>query len=193
VVSWELLIERVNSDLANTLGNLVNRTISMSNKYFDGIVTHTGVSEDVDADLKRVVSDTRLRVNICMDKLRVADAMTEVWNLFKRCNKYIDETMPWVLAKEDEKTGRLNTVLYNLIESITIGASLLEPFMPETSDKIVKQLNTEKRKVIDLGSFGLYPSGNRVTDTPEILFARIDVEKKLEELAVKFPPKEPEQ
>jgi methionyl-tRNA synthetase len=136
VVSWELLIERVNSDLANTLGNLVNRTISMSNKYFGGVVTNTGVSEEVDDDLKRVALDTRLRVNICMDKLRVADAITEIWNLFKRCNKYIDETMPWALAKEEGKQDRLNTVLYNLIEGIAIGASLLEPFMPETSAKI---------------------------------------------------------
>ncbi|MBR6402676.1 MAG: methionine--tRNA ligase [Eubacterium sp.] len=191
VVSWELLIERVNSDLANTLGNLVNRTISMSNKYFDGVVTNTNVTEEVDDDLKRVVGDTRLRVNDCMDKLRVADAMTEVWNLFKRCNKYIDETMPWVLAKDDSKQARLNTVLYNLIESITIGATLLEAFMPETSEKILKQLNTEKRAVTELGQFGLYPSGNKVTDEPEILFARIDTAQMLAEIERLFPPKEP--
>ncbi len=192
VVSWELLIERINSDLANTLGNLVNRTVSMVNKYFDGVVMNKGVNADVDEDLKKTVMDARIKVNQCMDKLRVADAITEVFNLFKRCNKYIDETMPWALAKEEGEQDRLATVLYNLVESITIGASLLEPFMPETSDRIVKQLSTEKRKVTELGTFGLYPSGNRVTDAPEILFARIDVEKKLEELAVKFPAPEPE-
>ena len=192
VVSWELLIERVNSDLANTLGNLVNRTISMSNKYFDGVVNNTGVSEDVDDDLKRVVSDTRLRVNICMDKLRVADAITEIWNLFKRCNKYIDETMPWVLAKEEDKQDRLSTVLYNLIESITIGASLLESFLPDTSARILAQLNTQKRSVTEMGQFGLYPNGNKVTDTPEILFARIDTEAMLDEIERRFPSKEPE-
>ncbi len=192
VVSWELLIERVNSDLANTLGNLVNRTISMSNKYFDGVVNNTGVSEEVDDDLKRVVSDTRLRVNICMDKLRVADAITEIWNLFKRCNKYIDETMPWVLAKEEDKQDRLSTVLYNLIESITIGASLLESFLPDTSARILAQLNTQKRSVTEMGQFGLYPNGNKVTDTPEILFARIDTEAMLDEIERRFPSKEPE-
>ncbi|MBP3233049.1 MAG: methionine--tRNA ligase [Eubacterium sp.] len=187
VVSWELMIERVNSDLANTLGNLVNRTISMSNKYFNGVVTRTGVVEEVDDDLKRVVGDTRLRVNICMDKLRVADAMTEIWNLFKRCNKYIDETMPWVLAKEEGKQPRLNEVLYNLVESITIGASLLESFLPETSERILKQLNTEKRSVTELGQFGLYPTGNKVTDDPEILFARIDMKEMLDEIEKRFP------
>ena len=188
VVSWELLIERVNSDLANVLGNLVNRTISMSNKYFDGYVTNTGISDDMDADLKRVVTDARLRVNICMEKLRVADAITEIWTLFKRCNKYIDETMPWALAKEEGKLGRLNTVLYNLIEGITVGASLLEPFMPETSEKILKQLNVSKRSVTEVGQFGLYPSGNKVTDTPEILFARIDAQAMLDEIEKRFPP-----
>ena len=192
VVSWELLIERVNSDLANTLGNLVNRTISMSNKYFDGVVTRTGVAEEVDDDLKRVVGDTRLRVNICMDNLRVADAITEIWTLFKRCNKYIDETMPWVLAKEPDKQSRLNEVLYNLVESIAIGASLLESFMPETSERILKQLNTEKRGVTQLGQFGLYPSGGKVTDSPEILFARIDANEMLDEIERRFPSKEPE-
>ena len=192
VVSWELLIERVNSDLANTLGNLVNRTISMSNKYFDGVVNNTGITEEVDDDLKRVVGDTRLRVNICMDKLRVADAITEIWNLFKRCNKYIDETMPWVLAKEEDKQDRLSTVLYNLIESITIGASLLESFMPDTSARILAQLNTQKRSVTEMGQFGLYPNGNKVTDTPEILFARIDTEAMLDEIERRFPSKEPE-
>ena len=192
VVSWELLIERVNSDLANTLGNLVNRTISMSNKYFDGVVNNTGITEEVDDDLQRVVGDTRLRVNICMDKLRVADAITEIWNLFKRCNKYIDETMPWVLAKEEDKQDRLSTVLYNLIESITIGASLLESFMPDTSARILAQLNTQKRSVTEMGQFGLYPNGNKVTDTPEILFARIDTEAMLDEIERRFPSKEPE-
>ena len=187
VVSWELLIERVNSDLANTLGNLVNRTISMSNKYFGGVVTNTGVSEDVDEDLKKTVIEARTRINICMDKLRVADAITEIFAIFKRCNKYIDETMPWVLAKEEGKRSRLNTVLYNLIEGITIGASYLEPFMPETSAKILAQLNTPKRTVTELGQFGLYPSGNKVTDNPEILFARIDVQEMLDEIARRFP------
>ena len=189
VVSWELLIERVNSDLANVLGNLVNRTISMSNKYFGGVVTNTGVNEEVDDDLKRVALDTRLRVNICMDKLRVADAMTEIWNLFKRCNKYIDETMPWALAKEEDKKGRLNTVLYNLIESITMGASLLEPFMPDTSASILKQLGVEKRTVTEMGQFGLYPNGNKVTSEPEILFARIDTDAMLDEIEKRFPSK----
>lgn len=187
VVSWELLIERVNSDLANTLGNLVNRTISMSNKYFGGIVTNANEAEEVDADLKRVVLDTRLRVNICMDKLRVADAITEIWSLFKRCNKYIDETMPWALAKDEDKKDRLNTVLYNLIEGITVGASLLEPFMPETSQKILAQLNIGKRSVTELGQFGLYPSGNKVTENPEILFARINTEEMLDEIERRFP------
>ena len=194
VVSWELMIERVNSDLANTLGNLVNRTISMSNKYFGGFVTDGGITDSYDDDLKKVVTEARIKVNQNMDKLRVADAVTEIWNLFKRCNKYIDETMPWVLAKEEDKKGRLNTVLYNLVESITIGASLLEPFMPDTSAKILQQLNTEKRTVTQLGDFGLYPSGNKVTDSPEILFARIDMNEMLDEIARRFPSKaeEPE-
>ncbi len=189
VVSWELVIERINSELANTLGNLVNRTISMSNKYFDGVVTNAGAHEPVDDDLKKVVTDTRLKVNACMDKLRVADAITEIFALFKRCNKYIDETMPWALAKDPENADRLNTVLYNLVESIVIGASLLEPYMPETSEKILKQLNAEKRRVTELSNFGLYPSGNKVTDQPEILFARIDAPKMLEEIEKRFPSK----
>ncbi len=189
VISWELVIERINSELANTLGNLVNRTISMSNKYFDGVVTNTGAHEPVDDDLKAVVTDTRLRVNACMDKLRVADAITEIFALFKRCNKYIDETMPWALAKDPENADRLNTVLYNLVESIVIGASLLEPYMPETSEKILKQLNADKRRVTELSNFGLYPSGNKVTDQPEILFARIDAPKMLEEIEKRFPSK----
>ncbi len=189
VISWELVIERINSELANTLGNLVNRTISMSNKYFDGVVTNAGAHEPVDDDLKAVVTDTRLRVNACMDKLRVADAITEIFALFKRCNKYIDETMPWALAKDPENADRLNTVLYNLVESIVIGASLLEPYMPETSEKILKQLSAEKRRVTELSNFGLYPSGNKVTDQPEILFARIDAPKMLEEIEKRFPSK----
>ena len=189
VISWELVIERINSELANTLGNLVNRTISMSNKYFDGVVSNAGAHEPVDDDLKAVVTDTRLRVNACMDKLRVADAITEIFALFKRCNKYIDETMPWALAKDPENADRLNTVLYNLVESIVIGASLLEPYMPETSEKILKQLNADKRRVTELSNFGLYPSGNKVTDQPEILFARIDAPKMLEEIEKRFPSK----
>ena len=189
VISWELVIERINSELANTLGNLVNLTISMSNKYFDGVVTNAGAHEPVDDDLKAVVTDTRLRVNACMDKLRVADAITEIFALFKRCNKYIDETMPWALAKDPENADRLNTVLYNLVESIVVGASLLEPYMPETSEKILKQLNAEKRRVTELSNFGLYPSGNKVTDQPEILFARIDAPKMLEEIEKRFPSK----
>ena len=189
VISWELVIERINSELANTLGNLVNRTISMSNKYFDGVVTNAGAHEPVDDDLKAVVTDTRLRVNACMDKLRVADAITEIFALFKRCNKYIDETMPWALAKDPENADRLNTVLYNLVESIVVGASLLEPYMPETSEKILKQLNAEKRRVTELSNFGLYPSGYKVTDQPEILFARIDAPKMLEEIEKRFPSK----
>ena len=189
VISWELVIERINSELANTLGNLVNRTISMSNKYFDGVVTNAGAHEPVDDDLKAVVTDTRLRVNACMDKLRVADAITEIFALFKRCNKYIDETMPWALAKDPENADRLNTVLYNLVESIVVGASLLEPYMPETSEKILKQLNAEKRRVTELSNFGLYQSGNKVTDQPEILFARIDAPKMLEEIEKRFPSK----
>ena len=165
------------------------RTISMSNKYFDGVVTNAGAHEPVDDDLKAVVTDTRLRVNACMDKLRVADAITEIFALFKRCNKYIDETMPWALAKDPENADRLNTVLYNLVESIVVGASLLEPYMPETSEKILKQLNADKRRVTELSNFGLYPSGNKVTDQPEILFARIDAPKMLEEIEKRFPSK----
>lgn len=188
VISWELVAERVNSELANTLGNLVNRTISMSNKYFDGVVTNKKVNEPVDDDLKKVVLDCRLKVAECMDKLKVADAISEIFALFKRCNKYIDETMPWALAKEEDKADRLNTVLYNLVESIVIGASLLEPFMPDTSVKILNQLNAVKRKVTELGEFGLYPSGNKVTEKPEILFARIDVKELMAEVE-KFAPK----
>ncbi|MBQ4523031.1 MAG: methionine--tRNA ligase [Lachnospiraceae bacterium] len=185
VITWELMVERMNSDLANTLGNLVNRTISMCNKYFDGVVTDAKVAEEVDEDLKKVVLETKGKVCDKMAKLRVADAMTEIFNLFKRCNKYIDETMPWALAKEEAKSDRLKTVLYNLVESITIGASLLESFMPETADNIVAQLNTTKRTMDELDSYGLYPSGNKVVETPTILFARLDVNEVLEKVEAK--------
>ena len=185
--TWELIAERTNTDLANTLGNLVNRTISMSNKYFDGVVADKGaVDEALDADLKAVVTGTYDKVKEKMSTLRVADAITEIFGIFKRCNKYSDETEPWVLAKDEAKSDRLSTVLYNLVESITIGASLLQPYMPETAEKIVKQLNTSVRDFSDLKKFGLYESGNKVTAEPEILFARLDmkeVAKKEEELA----------
>ena len=185
--TWELIAERTNTDLANTLGNLVNRTISMSNKYFDGVVADKGaVDEALDADLKAVVTGTYDKVKEKMSTLRVADAITEIFGIFKRCNKYIDETEPWVLAKDEAKSDRLSTVLYNLVESITIGASLLQPYMPETAEKIVKQLNTSVRDFSELKKFGLYESGNKVTAEPEILFARLDmkeVAKKEEELA----------
>lgn len=190
IISWELVVERINSELANTLGNLVNRTISMSNKYFGGVVTNTEVIEEVDEDLKNVVLNCRIKVAECMDKLKVADAISEIFTLFKRCNKYIDETMPWALAKDETKQDRLNTVLYNLVESIVIGASLLEPYMPDTSVKILNQLNAAKRKVTELGRFGLYPSGNKVTETPEILFARLDVKEVMAEVAKFAPPVE---
>lgn len=185
VITWELMVERMNSDLANTLGNLVNRTISMCNKYFDGVVTDAKVTEEVDEDLKKVVLETKGKVCDKMAKLRVADAMTEIFNLFKRCNKYIDETMPWALAKDEAKSDRLKTVLYNLVESITMGASLLESFMPETADNIVAQLNTTKRTMEELDSYGLYPSGNKVVETPTILFARLDVNEVLEKVEAK--------
>ncbi len=173
-VTWDLMTERINSDLANVLGNLVNRTISMSNKYFGGIVEDKGVAEAVDADLKAVATDTYNRVSAKMADLHVADAITEIFALFKRCNKYIDETEPWVLAKDEAKKDRLATVLYNLCESINIGASLLWPFLPETAEKIARQLNTELRDFDTLDKFGAYKSGNKVTETPEILFARLD-------------------
>ena len=193
VITWELMVERLNSDLANTLGNLVNRTISMSNKYFGGVVTKTGVEEDVDADLKAVVTGTKAKVAAKMEDLRVADSITEIFNLFKRCNKYIDETMPWALAKDEEKKDRLAEVLYNLVESITIGASLLESFMPETTEKILAQLNGEKRSYEELDQFGLYPSGNKVTDKPEILFQRLDLKEILEKVeAMKVAQAKPE-
>ena len=184
VITWELLVERMNSDLANTLGNLVNRTISMSNKYFGGVVTKIGAAEEVDDDLKAVVTATKAKVAAKMEELRVADAMTEIFGLFKRCNKYIDETMPWALAKDEAKKDRLEEVLYNLVESITIGACLLESFMPETTEKILAQLNAEKRSYEELDQFGLYTSGNQVTDQPQILFQRLDVKEVMEKVEV---------
>ncbi len=184
VISWDLMVERMNSDLANTLGNLVNRTISMSNKYFGGVVENKGVTEPVDDELKTVVTGTAAKVEEKMKDLHVADAISEIFTLFKRCNKYIDETTPWVLAKDEAKQDRLATVLYNLVESIVIGASLLEPYMPETTERIVKQLNTTARDYADTDSFGLYPSGNKVTDAPEILFARMDLKEVMEKVEV---------
>ncbi len=188
VISWELITERVNSELANTLGNLVNRTISMSNKYFDGIVRSTGVTEPVDDELKNMAVEVPKTVKKKMEDLHVADAITEIFTLFKRCNKYIDETMPWALAKDETKRDRLSEVLYNLTECITIGASLLEPFMPETAEKIYSQLNTKPRAFDDMDRFGLYESGTKVTEKPEILFARLnldDVMAKAEEIQKK--------
>lgn len=182
VITWELMIERMNSDLANTLGNLVNRTISMSNKYFGGIVDNRNAAEAVDAELKETALNAVQKTVEKMDKLRVADAITEIFTLFKRCNKYIDETMPWALAKDETKQDRLATVLYNLVESITIGASLLQPFMPETAQKIASQLNTHLREMDELDSFGKYVSGTSVVSKPEILFARLDVEKTMEKV-----------
>ncbi len=182
VITWELMVERLNSELANTLGNLVNRTISMSNKYFGGEVRSTGVTEPVDEELKSVVLGTKKKVADKMEELRVADAITEIFTLFKRCNKYIDETMPWALAKEEDKKDRLAEVLYNLVEGICIGASLLESFMPETTEKILAQLNAPKRTYEELDTFGLYPAGNKVTEKPEILFARLDIKEVMEKV-----------
>lgn len=179
VITWELMVERLNSDLANTLGNLVNRTISMSNKYFNGVVEDKGAFEPVDDDLKAVVTGARDKVSAKMDELRVADAITEIFTVFKRCNKYIDETEPWVLAKDDAKKDRLATVLYNLVEGICTGACLLESFMPDTSKKILDQLNAKERAIDDLHQFGLYASGTKVTEKPEILFARLDMKEVL--------------
>ena len=182
VISWELMVERMNSDLANILGNLVNRTISMTNKYFGGVVENRGAAELVDEDLKALVLDEVKKVDAKMDQLRVADAISEIFNIFRRCNKYIDETTPWTLAKDEGKKDRLATVLYNLTEAITIGASLLEAFMPETSDKILSQLCTEKRELSQMEAFGLYPSGNKVTEKPEILFARMDIKEVMDKV-----------
>ena len=190
VITWELMVERMNSELANTLGNLVNRTISMSNKYFGGVVENKGVTEPVDDDLKNFILSVPAKVDAKMEKLRVADAITEVFTIFKRCNKYIDETMPWALAKDESKQDRLATVLYNLVEGITMGATLLESFMPETTERILAQLNAEKRTLEDLKTFGLYPSGNKVTEKPEILFARLDLKEVLAKVEELHPKKE---
>ena len=190
VITWELMVERLNSDLANTLGNLVNRTISMSNKYFNGVVENKNVIEPVDEDLKSFILQVPKNVSAKMDKLRVADAITEVFSLFKRCNKYIDETMPWALAKDETKQDRLATVLYNLVEGICIGASLLKSFMPRTTERILVQLNANERTLEEMEQFGLYPSGNRVTDKPEILFARLDLKEVLEKVEKLHPKKE---
>ena len=195
VITYDLLVERINSDLANTLGNLVNRTISMTNKYFDGVVTNAGVAEDPDSELIAIAKEVKAKVAEKMEGLHIADAMTELFVLFKRCNKYIDETMPWVLAKDEAKKDRLATVLYNLTECICIGAELLFPFLPETSDRILAQLNTSHRSYEELDQYGLYPSGNKVTDKPEPLFARLDaneIAKKVEEMhpAVAAPAEE---
>jgi methionyl-tRNA synthetase len=184
IITWELVVERYNSDLANILGNLLNRTISMSNKYFGGVVESTGVTEAVDDDLKSVVTGTRTSVESRMDANRVADAITDVFALFRRCNKYIDETEPWVLAKDEARKDRLKEVLYNLTESLVIGATLLKPFLPETGEKILSQLNAAEREYDDLDKFGLYPSGDKVTDAPEILFARLDVNEIMEKVEV---------
>ena len=190
VITWDLLVERINSDLANTLGNLVNRTISMSNKYFDGVVTDTKVSEAVDDDLKKVATETVGKVEKKMADLRVADAITEIFNLFKRCNKYIDETTPWILAKDDATKPRLETVLYNLVEGITMGATLLKSFMPDTAEKIFAQLNIMEIPFDELGTFGHYVSGTKVTETPEILFARLDIEEVMKKVEELHPKKE---
>ena len=182
VITWELMVERMNSDLANILGNLVNRTVSMTNKYFGGIVENRNVCEEVDEDLKKVVLETVAKTDEKMNRLRVADAISEIFNIFRRSNKYIDETMPWALAKDEAKKDRLATVLYNLTESIAIGASLLYSFMPSTSEKILAQLGTEKRSLKEMDTFGLYPNGNRVVEKPEILFARMDIKEVLEKV-----------
>ena len=190
VITWELMVERMNSELANTLGNLVNRTISMSNKYFGGVVENKGVTEPVDDDLKSFILSVPAKVDAKMEKLRVADAITEVFTIFKRCNKYIDETMPWALAKDESKQDRLATVLYNLVEGICIGTTLLESFMPDTTKRILGQLNASERTLEDLKTFGLYPSGNKVTEKPEILFARMDIKEVMEKVNELHPPKE---
>ena len=182
VISWELMVERMNSDLANILGNLVNRTISMSNKYFDGVVCDKGVCGEADEDLKKVVLEEVKKADVKMEQLRVADAMTEIFNIFRRCNKYIDETTPWTLAKDESQKDRLATVLYNLTEAIAIGASLLYSFMPETAEKILAQIHTGKRELSQMDAFGLYPNGQKVTDKPEILFARMDIKEVLEKV-----------
>ena len=190
VITWELMVERMNSELANTLGNLVNRTISMSNKYFGGVVENKGVTDPVDDDMKNFILSVPAKVEAKMEKLRVADAITEVFTIFKRCNKYIDETMPWALAKDESKQDRLATVLYNLVEGICMGTTLLESFMPDTTKRILAQLNASERTLEDLKTFGLYPSGNKVTEKPEILFARMDIKEVMEKVNELHPPKE---
>ena len=190
VITWELMVERMNSELANTLGNLVNRTISMSNKYFGGVVENKGVTEPVDDDMKNFILSVPAKVESKMEKLRVADAITEVFTIFKRCNKYIDETMPWALAKDESKQDRLATVLYNLVEGICMGTTLLESFMPDTTKRILAQLNASERTLEDLKTFGLYPSGNKVTEKPEILFARMDIKEVMEKVNELHPAKE---
>lgn len=190
VISWELMVERMNSDLANTLGNLVNRTISMSNKYFDGVVADKGAAEPVDEELKAIALEVPKKAAEKMEELRVADAISEIFTLFKRCNKYIDETMPWALAKDEAKQDRLATVLYNLVESISIGASLLDSFMPETSGKILAQLNAEKRSLSDMEQYGIYKSGSKVTEKPEILFARLDIKEVMAKVEALLPSKQ---
>lgn len=190
ILSWELLVERINSDLANTVGNLVKRTVSMTNKYFGGIVTDTGVTEAVDDDFKAVITGTRDKVEEKMNDLHVADGLTEVINLFKRCNKYIDETEPWVLAKDETKTDRLKTVMYNLTEGINIGAALLKAFMPETSEKILAEINAEEVAYDDLNTFGHYKSGNKVTEDPQILFQRLDLDAVMKEVEKRHPKAE---
>ena len=192
-ITWELMVERLNSDLANTLGNLVNRTISMSNKYFGGVVADKGVVDAaIDEDLKAVITGTLDKVQAKMADLKVADALTEIFAIFKRCNKYIDETEPWVLAKDEAKAGRLATVMYNLVEGITIGASLLQPFMPETAEKIVAQLNAEIREFDQLKEFGLRENDLKVTETPEILFARLKVEEIVEKAEAMYAARKAE-
>lgn len=190
ILSWELLVERINSDLANTVGNLVKRTVSMTNKYFGGIITDTGVTEAVDDDFKAVITGTRDKVEEKMNDLHVADGLTEVINLFKRCNKYIDETEPWVLAKDETKTDRLKTVMYNLTEGINIGAALLKAFMPETSEKILAEINAEEVAYDDLNTFGHYKSGNKVTEDPQILFQRLDLDAVMKEVEKRHPKAE---
>jgi methionyl-tRNA synthetase len=191
VISWELMVERMNSDLANILGNLVKRTVSMTNQYFGGTVENRKAYEPVDEDLKQTVLEAVKKADEKMDKLRVADAITEIFNIFRRSNKYIDETTPWTLAKDEEKKDRLATVLYHLAEAITIGASMLSSFMPETSEKILAQLGTQKRSLAEMKEFGLYPDGNKVVGNPEILFARLDIKKVLEQVeALKEPEAE---
>ncbi len=191
VITWELMVERFNSDLANTLGNLVNRTISMSNKYFDGVVSNPGITESVDDDLKACARETVDQVTAHMEQLRVADAISDVFALFKRLNRYIDETEPWLLARDEARKDRLATVLYNLVEGIYIGSVLIEAFMPDTAEKIRVQLHAEPRSLDSLQTFGLYPDGGRVTDQPEILFARQDIEKVMEKVE-QLTPKEEE-